>query len=176
MIDWQDKVERGKLICNRSQQNIEPGSYYYSRLLFIENRFVREDFTEEAWLPEDAEHALSWWHHRRPQANADNGPRIVNSQVLIQIFADIKDTMDRGQQCFAWLLGLLLMRMKKLRYLGIETEGDGTVLLLEHKAHKVVYRVRDPEMSAKEEERVQNDLSDVFDMPAESLNNEESAT
>ena len=84
---------------------------------------------------------------------------------MLQIFSDIKDSTNRQQQCFAWLLGLLLMRMKKLRYLGLETEDGETVLLLEYKKGKVVYRVRDPRMEAEEQERVQQDLSDVFDMP-----------
>ena len=50
---------------------------------------------------EDEDASLSWWRHKRPEPLKDQGLRIVNHQVLLQIFHDIKDTTDRHQQCFA---------------------------------------------------------------------------
>jgi len=163
MIDWQDKVERGRLVCQESGHAITPGEYYVSALFFDGNRFFRQDYADEVWNAAIGASAISWWRHRRPAPHKDQGPRLVNLGLLLAIFNDIKDARDRHQQCFAWLLGLLLMRRKRLRYLDLVKEGERTFLLLEERDAKVVHKIADPQMTSDEEEAVRENLAEIFE-------------
>lgn len=168
-IDWQEKVQRPQLICHASGEQILPGDTYFSALIVADGRMERHDFTETAWQEHaETEHAyLSWWRHRRPDEKQETGPRIVNKEVLFTIFTDLKDSTERLQQCFAWLLALLLTRSKRLRYLDLVHEGDESYLIVEDRAAKEAHKIRDPRMSTAEEESVQNDFSKVFELPPE---------
>ena len=55
---------------------------------------------------------------------------------------------------------------EKLRHLDLVKEDDATYFLLEEKAAKIVHKLRDPQMSDEEEVAVQENLAEVFDMPA----------
>lgn len=166
MVDWQDRVERPRLVCAASGRAIAPGERFYSALRLRDGRFVREDYAEEAWTAEHAAEAVSWWRQRRGEEREDQRPRLVNHAVLAAIFNDVKDATERPQQCFAWLLALLLTRAKRFRYLDLVHDDDGDWLVVEERGTKVAHRIRDPGMTAEEEERVQRDLDAVFTMPA----------
>ena len=162
MIDWQDKVDRSSLTCSASGQIIAPGETFYSCLVFVDGHFGRVDFNEMAWEDQEPQSFLSWWRLRRAQEKADQGPQMVNATVLLTIFHDLKASLDRDQQCFAWLISLLLMRKKKLRYLDLLHENGEVIMLVEDKVHKAAHRIRDPRMTAAEEERVKADLENIF--------------
>jgi len=166
MIDWQERVERPRLVCSRSGEPIGPGEVFYSALLIHDGRFERRDFAEAGWEEEDPDAYLSWWRQRRSPERRDDRPRIVNHAVLLSIFHDLKDSRERPQQCFAWLLALLLTRSRKLRYLDLQREGEDSYLLVEERGKGQAFRIRDPRMSSTEEECVQENLREIFDMPA----------
>lgn len=168
MIEWQDKVERPHLVCHRTGTVIEAGTAFYSGLRFAEGHFVRLDFTEEGWRDRDpAETFLSWWRYRRPAASAQRGPRMVNNTILLGLFNDLRDATERPKQCFAWLLALLLMRNKRLRFLDLEQKDGQSYLLLEDREAKLAYRVRDPRMDAQEQARVEEELRGIFEFGVE---------
>ena len=162
MIDWQDKVDRPRLQCVVTGDAIAPGATYFSGLRWTGSVFARDDISEDAWT--DAPHAdyVSWWQHRRPDGNDEDAAKRVDHAVLLSIFHDIKDSTDRHQQCFAWMLALLLVRAKKMRYLDLTTEGNDAWLLVEDRAHNVAHRIRDPRMTETEEVAVQSNLADVL--------------
>lgn len=176
MIDWQDKVERPHLVCAGSGQPIAPGAAFVSALRFRADRFERLDFLPEAWDQGAVDGLISWWKQRRPEPKEESGPRLVNAAVLLAIWADLRESTERTQQCFAWLLTLLLTRSKKLRYLDLVHEDGESYLVVEERGTKLAYRVRDPKMEAEEERRVEQNLADVFTVPADAAPSDEDTT
>lgn len=163
MIDWQDKVDRPRLECVVTGTPIPPGATYFSALRWAGDHFDRVDVSDEAWDEMDTSSLVSWWRHRRPDANAGDDARRVDHAVLLGIFHDLKDSTDRHQQCFAWMLALLLVRAKKLRYLDLDTTTDGEAwMLVDDKQQGVAHRIRDPRMTEAEELAVQTNLADVL--------------
>ena len=170
MIDWQDKVDRPKLACSATGQAIAHGETYFSALRLptsaeSQDRFERVDYCAAAWQGVDQSQLISWWRAQRPEAMGDDGPQFLSPEILLGIFRDVVDSTNRSQQCFAYLVGLLLMRNKTLRYLEVSVEQDETYLLLEDKRHKEVFKLRDPRMTPAEEEQVQGNLEDIFSAP-----------
>jgi len=163
VIDWQDKVERPHLVCAVSEQPIPPGSAFFSALVLTAEGFRRLDVLPEHWDPEQIAGLLSWWRQTRPEETEDRGPRMVNHAVLLSIFHDLKESTQRPQQCFAWLLALLLTRARKLRFLHLDHQGDESWMVVEERGTGQAHRIRDPHMSEEEEQRGQEDLSEIFE-------------
>lgn len=166
MTDWEDKLTRVSLICHRSGQPIVPGEDFYSSLAVAQDGFVRHDYRAEHWTPADAQASLGWWRHRLPLAEEQQGPRLINHATLLTLFHGLTASTRRPEQCFAWLLALLLVRAKKLRYLGLERTGQTAWMLVEDRERSEALRIRDPRMDATEELRVLENLSAVFELPA----------
>ena len=166
MTDWEDKLARASLCCHRSQQPIVPGEDFYSSLALVDGAFVRQDYRAEHWTPADADASLGWWRHRLPVAIGQQGPRMVNHATLLGIFRGLSASTRRPEQCFAWMLALLLVRAKKLRYISLERGEDATWMLVEDRERREGLRIRDPRMGRDEEQRVLENLSAVFEMPA----------
>lgn len=160
-MEWDGKVEASKLACSVSNEPLAPGALFYSALLFQGGLFVRRDFSAEAWDGVDRSAYLAWWREKAPRP--DDGPRFkpIDREALLRIFHALKSDTDRPKQCFLYVVALFLMRARKFRYIDIGSDADGTYLLVEDKALKTVYRVRDPGMNADEERAVQSNLMDV---------------
>lgn len=161
-MDWDDKVERPHLHCARSGRAIQPGERYWSALRFQDGSFLRLDIAEEHWPEQDRSELLSWWHGRRPAEVQDSGPRLVDLQVLASIFDDLQGSTQRPQQCFVWLLALLLTRAKKLRYRDLLVTEGVTWMEVQDRRDGRVLRIRDPGMSAEEQARVEQDFAQIF--------------
>ena len=166
MINWQDNVHRPVLISHKSGQAIQAGEKFYSTLhmeiLKGEQLFVRWDYREEEWDESIQENCLSWWCQTLPTAKDDKKQQLLNATVLLGIFNDMKQSNSRHEQCFLYCLSLLLMRLKKLRYLDLVHEDDGDYIVLQERGTKTCYRIRDPEMSTEEETIVKRNLEQIF--------------
>jgi hypothetical protein len=162
MIEWEGRVESAKLVCATSGESLPPGAVFYSGLLFQNGLFVRQDFSDQAWSGLDKAAFLGWWRQKVP--NPEEAPRFkpIDREALLRIFHALKNETDRPKQCFLYVVALFLMRCRKFRYIDASSDESGrTFVLVEDRALKTVYRVRDPGMTPDEEKAVQGNLMDV---------------
>jgi hypothetical protein len=131
--------------------------------------FSRLDFAADAWNTQDQATFLSWWRQSVPQADQKRRTLKLDAASLARIFADLKEARDRPSQCFCYVVALCLARMRKLRILEVEKRDGESYLLLQDRANQAVHRLRDPRMTAAEEDQVRRNLMDVItlDGPAE---------
>ena len=161
MINWQENIHKPFLISASSGKPINAGDTFYSVLSFEKAEFVRRDFREEEWEGVDKESFLSWWKQILPHVKDEKKQQLLNATVLLEIFNDIKQSTSRHEQCFLYCLALLLMRLKKLRYLDLTHEEDNDFILLQDRSDKSCYKIRDPKMSSDEEELMSKNLESV---------------
>ena len=166
MINWQENVHRPFLISAKSGEAIQPGSTFYSALLFHNAEFVRKDYLESEWNEVDQDEILSWWKQHLPEVKDEHKQQMLNATILLGIFHDMKESTSRHEQCFLFTLALLLMRLKKLRYLDLVHEEDDDIIIMQDRSDKSCYRIRDPKMNEAEEEIVKNNLQKIFTMEA----------
>ncbi|MFW5829052.1 MAG: hypothetical protein ACOCXA_02215 [Planctomycetota bacterium] len=162
MIDWQDKISRTRLTDARTGERIPAGSLLYSALVFRGDHFERLDYQEHSWPEVDQSSLVSWWRHQLPPPQqADQSSRLDANQLL-QIFQDLASSRVRPQQCLAYCLALLLMRLKKLRFIGLEHREDQSWMLYENRVDRQHYRLRDPTVDEAEVDRVQAELLELI--------------
>jgi hypothetical protein len=163
-IDWDGKVENPKLLCARTGEVLPPGATFWSALAFVGDAFVRQDFSEAVWDEVDREGYISWWRQRVP---TPDGPQVkpIDIEALLGIFHALKDETVRAKQCFCYVVLLFLVRARKLRFKDVLIENGQSILLVEDKQLRCVYRIRDPQLSAEEEAQVQANLQEIMDGP-----------
>lgn len=175
MINWQEKVHKPFLICSHSDEKIHPGDTFYSSLLFENDEFVRRDFCENAWNELDQSHYLSWWKQDLPKINNEKKQQLLNATVLLGIFNDLKQSSSRHEQCFLYCLSLLLMRLKKLRYLDLKDEDGEIYVILQDRSDKKLYKIKDPKLTSQEEELVSKNIENIFTIHNNENTNENSS-
>lgn len=165
MMDWDGKIEASKLVCAATGAQIAAGSLFWSALLVRDGRFVRQDYDDAAWSDVPRESFISWWRQKAPLDAADR-PKTIDAEALLHIFHALKDSTQRPQQCFAYIVLLFLVRGRKLRFRDTVRDGDQSYLIVEDRANRCTYKVRDPAMSTAEADAVQANLLDIIDVGA----------
>ena len=99
----------------------------------------RLDFTldnwDSAWTdPGFKSRVLCWWRMVIPESGA---PRktFVDDSVLLDLFERLEEEEDEQRRAFRFVLGLILLRRRKLRMVGRESEEAVPVMTLRFTAH-----------------------------------------
>ena len=112
--------------CAATGEPIEPGAECIATLCdrLEDDGFERRDYSLGAWEssgpPADV---FSYWKTTVPDPDARQKV-FVDDQVLLDLFESLADDARRTRRAYRFILGLILMRKKLLRYVGRASEGD----------------------------------------------------
>ena len=166
-MEWEGKVAATRFVCMRSGRMMEPGETFYSALELHAGVFERRDISGGAWTPEDPAKWLSWWKRTAPAADPRRAAKALDANLLKQLFRDLKDKTERPERCFCYVVALGLARLRALHLVEVVRDahvpGSPAYLMFEDRANGVVHRVRDPGMTAKEEEEVTAQLLKILE-------------
>ncbi|MEM9915558.1 MAG: hypothetical protein AAF911_11395 [Planctomycetota bacterium] len=134
------EVQKTSGVCAATGDTLEPGVGCYSALVDIpaeereandELGMKRLDVSQGAW--EDGfrpPHLFSFWKTTVPEANAKK-KMFVDDSVLLNLLRRLEDATEPQRLAFRFVVALILMRKKLLRYDATERvddpEGDGPV-------------------------------------------------
>lgn len=112
--------------CEATGQPLEPGTHCIATLCDREGDegFDRRDFSSAAWESGTRpERLFSFWKTIVPQPDAK--PRVlVDDAVLMELFERLASDERPQRVAFRFVLALILMRKKLLKFTGRRTEGD----------------------------------------------------
>lgn len=116
--------------CAATDRVLEPGSSCVASLCEREGEegFERRDFSTESWDKGHRPPGLySYWKAVVP--HPDDKPRLViDEAVLMELFERLA-TDERPQRvAFRFVLGLILMRKKHLKFVGREAAGESNAM------------------------------------------------
>lgn len=124
MVEYQ--IQPSTRRCSINGRELRPGEKCYSVLLEEDGKFVRKDYSVEAW-PGPPAQAFSFWAGRIPTPQGKPKP-VVDDDLLLDCFTRLEGEMEPGRVNFRYVLGLLLMRRRRLRLQGSHEEGGREVL------------------------------------------------
>ncbi|MEE9405015.1 MAG: hypothetical protein V3V20_08980 [Algisphaera sp.] len=133
-------VQKASGVCVSTGVTLEPGEDCYSALVDIPAQerdakdtvgMRRVDVSVAAWGEGfRPTHLFSFWKTAVPEPNAKK-KMFVDDAVLLNLLRRLEDTEEPKRQGFRFVVALILMRKKLVRYDGTETqddpEGDGPV-------------------------------------------------
>src|SRR5208283_2223449 len=146
--------------CVATGRELRPGEKVYSVLLEQAGSFVRQDYSQEAWQGPPPE-AFSFWMGHVPQQQA--GKRVpIDDELLMVCFRRLtgQDAPDRIQ--FRYVLALLLLRRKRLKFEDARIDSGQEVLRLRCLRTSEQYEVINPRLSGEEMAAVQEEVFKVL--------------
>lgn len=158
MIEYQ--IQANTRRCASTGRELQPGERFYSVLLDEAGKFVRRDYSSEAWQG-PPEGAFSFWAGRIPAEASARRPRI-DDELLVDCFRRLEGQDDPGRVRFRYIVTLLLMRSKRFRFEEVRTEGEQEYLCVRCTRTKALHRVLNPRLSDEELGEVQEEVFKVL--------------
>lgn len=153
-------VQRPSGRCAVSGRDIRPGESFFTALFETPQGFERRDYAPECWNgpPEAAFCAF-----RTRVAEKPARPRVwLDDESLIEFFRRLADRDEPVKQGFRFVLALMLMRKRVLKYEQTIREGDAETWQLRLMRDQSLHRVLNPRMSEEQIASVQEELRSIL--------------
>jgi hypothetical protein len=146
--------------CAVTNRELKPGEPVYSVLFDRGATLERQDFSAEAWQGPPAG-AFSFWRGRVPAR--DQSPRLqFDPELLLDCFQRLEAEAEPQKVNFRYILALLLMRHKRLKFEEMRAEGGAEWLVLRDAKARRSHRVRDPHLTDEQLAAVQDEVFKVL--------------
>ncbi|MDR1494316.1 MAG: hypothetical protein LBT05_16600 [Planctomycetaceae bacterium] len=153
-------IPRCSRICASTRRELKPGEWFFS-VLFEDNKgnVKRLDYSQDGWegAPSDKDvELIGYWKSRLAGQN-DNKLKLAPNDILLNLFDQISDQLDKREM--RYVLALLLIRRRILRLEKEETAEDGRKnMILYYPKRETNYLVTIVQPSDKQIEEMQNTL------------------
>ncbi len=158
MVDY--RIDKAAGRCMKTDVEIAQGETYYAVLFEDGESFRREEYSEQAWEgpPEGA-----YCHFKtRMPVKTKKRRLLVDDEVLVDFFRRLNDETELVRLQFRFVLALILMRKRLLKYEETERDGDTEHWLMRLGKEEAVYKVLNPRLTDEEIERVSKELGAIL--------------
>jgi hypothetical protein len=158
MMDYQ--IQPITRRCSVTGRQLHPGETFFTALLEEGAHFQRLDYCSEAWQGPPPG-SFSFWTGRVPPHADQNKPRF-DDDLLLDCFHRLEGQDDPGRVNFRYVVALLLMRRKRLKFERTISEGNGEKLCLRCPQTGATHLVVNPRLSEDEMSQVQEEVFKVL--------------
>lgn len=152
------KIQSSTLRCARTGQELKPGDKFFSVLYDRGSVLEREDISVTAWQGPPPE-AFSFWMGRVPR---EPSKRIqVDDDVLFDCFLRLTDAEEEQKVNFRYIVALLLMRRRRLKFEEVRFENERELLSLRCTRTRNLYEVVNPRLTEQQIAEVQEQVLKV---------------
>lgn len=156
--EWQVDTTTGR--CATSGRTLEEGEEFYTVLFEDGESFRRADYSLESWkgAPENA-----YCHFKtRVPFKEKKKKLLVDNEMLVSFFHRLADETEPVRLHFRFVLALILMRKRVLRYDGSAIEDGVEVWRMTLPREEAVHRVVNPHLTDEQIEGVSGQLSAIL--------------
>lgn len=167
------EVSRPAGQCSVSGRPLTEGEAFYSVLIETAEGFERRDIAEDCWTgpPED-----SFCHFKtRLPKKTERRKVFVDDAVLLDFFRRLGETDEPGKLRFRFVLALILMRKRLLKYESTVRNAAGEYWRMRLVKDKQVHDVLNPEMDDTQIQELTSQLGVVLAGHASDLADAEDA-
>ena len=158
MTDYQ--IQANTRRCAATGRELRPGEKCYTVLLDEGGQFVRQDYCLEAWTGPPAQ-AFGFWLGRIAAGDEIHRPRI-DDDLLLDCFRRLEGETEPGRVNFRYIVALLLMRRKRLKFEEARTANGQEVLALRCARTRTLHEVVNPGLSEEALTAVQEEVFKVL--------------
>lgn len=146
--------------CSTTHRALEPGEEFYAVLFELADGFERRDFCLDAWHGPPDGH-FSYWKSRVPKKESKQ-KLLVSNEVMIGLFERLADRKEDVKQHFRFVLALILMRKKLLKYEHTVREDNAEYWVMRLPREQDCHHVLNPRMSDEQVEAVSKELGAIL--------------
>ncbi|MFQ5591270.1 MAG: hypothetical protein ACE5HE_08920 [Phycisphaerae bacterium] len=155
---WELKPPHG--CCSVTGRALREGEEFYTVLFEEQDSFRRADYSVEAWSGPPAE---AYCHFKTRLPVKEKRKRtFVNDEMLVGFFERLADETEPVRIQFRFVIALMLMRKRLLRYVESKIEAGTEVWTMRLASDQSLHRVTNPQLSDDQIEGVSTQLSAIL--------------
>ena len=158
MEEWTISKTVGK--CSGTDRNIEPGEEYFAALVETAEGLQRRDFCSEYWNEKRPE-VYCFWKTRMQQPDQKK-KLFVDDDMLISFFDRLATETDIERLSFRFVLMLILMRKRKLKYDSTRSENGQEIWHLRLTGTEQYVDVVNPNLDQSRIEQLSGQLGQIL--------------
>jgi hypothetical protein len=143
MADWEIKKTLGE--CAGTGRKFDVGEDYYAALILTDEGFERRDYSVEFWDGQKPD-AYCFWKTKLADP-VQKKQLFINDEMLMAFFERLENETEDEKVNFRFVLTLILMRKRKLKYDSNKTVEGREVWTLKVAAEKRTVEVINPELT-----------------------------
>jgi len=158
MEQWEINKPLGQ--CSGCGKAIEPGQEYFGALVQTEEGLQRRDFSADYWEKEKPD-VFCFWKSRLPLP--DQKKQIfVDDEMLMAFFERLAAETERQRLEFRFVLGLILMRKRLLKYDSKRIEDGAEIWRLRITGGKEMVDVLNPDLDEEQIARLSSQIGQIL--------------
>lgn len=158
MADWEINRPLGQ--CCGSGRKIEAGEKYYGALVEGDQGLERRDFCKEYWEQEKPQVYCFW--KTKLAAPDEKKELFISDDMLMAFFERLANETDPEKLNFRFVLALVLMRKRRLKYDSTKMDGDREIWHLRVTGEKDVVEVVNPHLAEEQIEQLTLQIGQIF--------------
>jgi len=158
--EWE--IESSNRRCSACAKEFQAGEEYYSALYENPQGFERKDYCQACWKPEGKEPFSFWKTHLVIERSLR--PKFLDDETLLDFFRRLEGVANTKKRNFRYILALLLLRKKLLRFESVERGPEKEVLLLREKGREEIARVENPNLAEEDVKDLLTEIGQILDV------------
>lgn len=154
------EIQANSRRCAVTGRELQPGERFYSALIEEAHQFVRRDYSKEAWQGPPTG-AFSFWTGLVPTSLEKPKPRF-DDDLLEECFQRLEGQTEPSRLNFRYVIALLLMRRRRLKFETSTLEGGVDKMILRCTRTGAKQEVINPRLSDDEMLKVQEEVFQVL--------------
>ncbi len=158
MDDWEIDKPLGH--CYGTGKKIESGEEYFATLVETAEGLKRRDFCADYWR-ENKPEVFCYW--KTTFTAPDQKKHIfVDNEMLMSFFDRLAEETEQDKINFRFVLTLILMRKRQLKYNSSEIRGDKEIWRLKVAGENKFAEVINPHLSEEQIDQLSTQLSQIL--------------
>ena len=158
MDEWEINKPLGQ--CYGTGRKIEYGEEYFGALVETGEGLQRRDFCADYWEKEKP-NVFCYWKTRLPQPNQKK-QIFVDDEMLLAFFERLGIETEREKVNFRFVLALILMRKRRLKYDTTRVEDGNEIWRLRIVGEKQIVEVINPHLDEEQIEQLSSQIGQIL--------------
>lgn len=160
-MDWE--IANLSRVCTACEHAFAEEEDLFSAIRDEKTTFVRFDFCRACWDQQDRDVFFSHWQTRCPKRDV-TPKRFVDDDVILNFFYRLEGETEDLKIHFRYVLGLLLLRKKLLKFKNMRRDGEDEWLLLYDRREDRDHEVYDPKLTGEEVAAVTEECGKILNV------------
>jgi hypothetical protein len=158
MDEWEINKPLGQ--CYGTGKKIEHGEEYFAALIEAEEGLQRRDFCADYWESQKPD-VFCYWKSRLPQPGQKK-QIFVDDQMLMAFFERLERETEQEKVNFRFVLALILMRKRLLKYDETTIENDKEIWRLRVVGEKNIVEAINPHLDEEQIEQLSSQIGEIL--------------
>ena len=158
MSEWEINKSLGQ--CYGTERKIEYGEEYFAALVEVEEGLQRRDFCADYWESQKPD-VFCYWKTRLPEPGQKK-QLFVDDQMLMAFFERLEKETEQEKVNFRFVLALILMRKRILKYDETKNAGDQEIWCLRVVGEKQIVEVINPHLDEEQIEQLSSQIGEIL--------------